>query len=55
LLCVNGVNDSVFPIADMHLLLEYGRPKSTRFYPGGHMGGGNAQAVIIDWLKQKLS
>ena len=55
LLCVNGVNDSVFPIADMHLLLEHGRPKATRFYPGGHMGGGNAQAVIIGWLKEKLT
>jgi esterase FrsA len=54
LLCVNGVNDTVFPIADMHLLLEHGRPKSTRFYPGGHMGGGNAQSMIIDWLKEKL-
>ena len=55
LLCVNGVNDSVFPIADMHLLLEYGSPKTARFYSGGHMGGGNAQAVIIGWLKQKLT
>jgi esterase FrsA len=55
LLCVNGVNDTVFPIADMYLLLEHGRPKSTRFYPGSHMGGGNAQAVIIDWLKEKLT
>jgi len=54
LLCVNGVNDSVFPIADMHLLLERGNPKSARFYPGGHMGGGNAQAVIIEWLKRQL-
>jgi hypothetical protein len=55
LLCVNGVNDSVFPIADMHLLLEHGNPKIARFYPGGHMGGGNAQAVIIAWLKEKLA
>ena len=55
LLCVNGVNDSVFPIADMHLLLEYGGPKAARFYPGGHMGGGNSQSVIIGWLKEKLS
>jgi hypothetical protein len=54
LLCVNGVNDSVFPIADMHLLLEYGRPKAARFYPGGHMGGSQAQATIINWLKSKL-
>jgi esterase FrsA len=55
LLCVNGVHDSVFPIADMHLLLEHGSPKAARFYPGGHMGGGNSQAVIIQWLKEKLS
>jgi len=55
LLCVNGINDSVFPIADMQLLLEHGNPKAARFYPGGHMGGGNSQAVIIQWLKEKLS
>jgi hypothetical protein len=55
LLCVNGVNDSVFPIADMHILLEYGSPKSARFYSAGHMGGGNSQAVIINWLKENLT
>jgi esterase FrsA len=55
LLCINGVNDSVFPIDDMYLLLEYGSPKAARFYPGGHMGGGDAQAVIIQWLKEKLA
>ena len=55
LLCVNGVNDSVFPIADMHLLLEHGSPKTARFYRGGHMGGGDSQAVIIAWLKERLS
>ena len=55
LLCVNGLNDSVFPIADMYLLLEHGSPKSARFFPGGHMGGGGAQAAILPWLKEKLS
>jgi len=55
LLCVNGVNDSVFPIADMHLLLEHGNPKSARFYAGGHMGGGTSQAVIVQWLKEQLT
>jgi hypothetical protein len=55
LLCVNGVNDSVFPIADMHLLLEHGNPKSARFYPAGHMGGGHAQAAIVAWLREKLA
>jgi esterase FrsA len=55
LLCVNGVNDSVFPITDMYLLLEHGNPKTARFFPGGHMGGGNAQAAIISWLKHQLA
>ncbi|MGE5220043.1 MAG: alpha/beta hydrolase family protein [Chloroflexota bacterium] len=55
LLCVNGVKDSVFPIDDMYLLLEHGSPKWARFYSGGHMGGGNSQAVIIQWLKEKLT
>ena len=55
LLCVNGVNDSVFPIADMYLLLEHGSPKSARLYAGGHMGGGNSQAVIVQWLKEQLT
>jgi esterase FrsA len=54
LLCVNGVNDSVFPIADMYLLLDHGSPKSARFFPGGHMGGSGAQAAILPWLKEKL-
>ncbi len=55
LLCVNGLKDSVFPIADMYLLLEHGSPKSSRLYPGGHMGGGNSQAVIVRWLKEMLT
>lgn len=54
LLCVNGVNDSVFPIADMYLLLEHGDPKTARFFPGGHMGGSGAQGVILLWLKENL-
>jgi len=55
LLCVNGVKDSVFPIADLYLLLEHGAPTWARIYPGGHMGGGNSQAVIVDWLRERLS
>ncbi len=55
LLCVNGVKDSVFPIADMYLLLEHGDPKTARFYSGGHMGGGGAQALVVSWLKRRLA
>ena len=54
LLCVNGIKDSVFPIADMYLLLEHGDPKTARFFPGGHMGGSGAQEIIISWLKENL-
>jgi hypothetical protein len=31
------------------------RKQRAFFYPGGHMGGGDAQAVIVQWLKEKLS
>jgi hypothetical protein len=55
LLCVNGVNDTVFPIADMYLLLEHGDPKAARFFPGGHMGGGAAQGIILSWLQENLN
>jgi esterase FrsA len=56
LLLVNGVNDSIFPIADMYLLLEHGSPKSARFYPGGHMGGSpDVEPTIAGWLVDKLS
>jgi pimeloyl-ACP methyl ester carboxylesterase len=54
LLCVNGVNDSVFPIADMYLLLEHGEPKSARFFSAGHMGGAGAQGTIVAWLRERL-
>jgi hypothetical protein len=39
----------------MYLLLEHGNPKTGRFFPGGHMGGGNAQAIIVAWLKKQLA
>jgi len=56
LLLVNGVEDSVFPIQDMHLLLEHGNPKVARLFPSeGHMGGAQAVPVIIDWLAAQLT
>jgi esterase FrsA len=39
----------------MYLLLEHGDPKTARFFPGGHMGGGGAQPVVLAWLKENLS
>jgi hypothetical protein len=55
LLCVNGVDDTVFPIADMYLLLAHGNPKEARFFPGGHMGGSAATGAIVEWLRKQLA
>ncbi len=55
LLLVNGVDDSVFPIADMYLLLEHGEAKSARFFPTGHMGGPEATDTIVRWLAARLA
>jgi esterase FrsA len=57
MLLVNGVNDSVFPIADMELLLRHGDAKQARFFEGfGHMGPG-AQTVplMVGWLRDRLA
>lgn len=55
LLLVNGVEDSVFPIQDMYLLLEHGDPKSARFFPDtGHMGGSHATEIVVNWLLPHL-
>jgi len=56
LLCVNGVDDSVFPIDDMYLLLRHGGVKSARFFPGGHMGH-DPQLFprIVAWLTEQVS
>ena len=54
LLCVNGIDDSVFPIRDHYLLLEHGSPKFGRFYPGGHMGPPAAREISIQWMADVL-
>jgi hypothetical protein len=56
LLLVNGVQDTVFPIQDMHLLLERGQAKMARFFADeGHMGGAKAIPIIVDWLVRQLA
>jgi pimeloyl-ACP methyl ester carboxylesterase len=56
MLCIAGLDDSVFPIQDMYLLLEHGRPKAARFFAGGHMGiTPETQPTITRWLVEKLS
>ena len=54
LLIVNGVNDSVFPSADMYVLLEHGDPKTVRLFQAEHMGGPGAEPVNLAWLQQHL-
>lgn len=57
LLCINGIDDSVFPIADHYLLLQHGDPKTARFFPGGHMGHGDGWDVtttLVGWIAGQL-
>lgn len=61
LLAVNGKLDDQAPIADVHILLEHGVPKTARVYPdGGHMGRtpGMKERVIaeliVQWLRDQL-
>jgi esterase FrsA len=56
LLCVNGVDDSIFPIEDMHLLLRHGSAKTARFFPGGHMGHDpNLFPTIVAFIMKEVS
>jgi esterase FrsA len=53
MLIVNGRHDEQAPIDDLILLAEHGRPKTMRFFPGGHMGyGPQTIPTVMDWLKQ---
>lgn len=55
LLCVNGTQDSIFPIQDHYLLFEHGDPKTGFFPPVGHMGNTpRTQGVIVDWMARQL-
>jgi esterase FrsA len=54
LLLVNGKDDRQCPVADVHLLTEYGSPKSVRMFPGGHMGlTPQTLPTIITWLVEQ--
>lgn len=55
LLLVNGKEDRQCPVADIHLLLDHGWPKSVRMFPGGHMGlTPMTLPTIVDWLERQL-
>ena len=55
LLLVNGKEDKQCPIADIHLLLEHGSPKTVRLFPGGHMGfGPHTVPTIVRWIGEQL-
>lgn len=55
LLLVNGKEDRQCPVADLHLLLERGDPKTVRLFPGGHMGlTPQTLPTIVHWLTKQL-
>ncbi len=56
LLLVNGKEDKQCPVADIHLLLDHGSPKSVRMFPGGHMGlTPQTLPTIVAWLARQVS
>lgn len=56
LLLVNGKEDKQCPVADIHLLLDHGSPKTVRMFPGGHMGlTPHTLPTIVDWLVRQVS
>lgn len=53
MLVVNGRHDEQVPMDDMIMMLEHGKPKAARFFPGGHMGyGPNTLPTVIAWLQK---
>lgn len=55
LLLVNGKEDRQCPVSDIHRLLDHGRPKSVRLFPGGHMGlTPQTLPTIVDWLAAQV-
>ncbi len=55
LLLVNGKEDKQCPVADIHLLLDHGTPKSVRMFPGGHMGlTPQTLPTVVDWLSRQV-
>jgi len=56
LLLVNGTHDGLMPIEDSMLLLEYGRPKEARFFPGLlHMGYPPANGSVYPWMEEVMA
>jgi pimeloyl-ACP methyl ester carboxylesterase len=53
LLMLNGMDDTIYPIEDSMLVLQYGGPKEARFTPGrGHMGEPQAGLFGFEWIKR---
>ena len=55
MLLVNGLFDKTCNPADMELLLRVGRPKTARFFAGGHMGFTPQTArMMVAWLSEQV-
>lgn len=53
LLLINGTHDGLMPIEDSMLMMEYGTPKTGRFYSGLlHMGYPPANSSVYPWMEQ---
>ncbi|KAK3690415.1 yellowish-green 1-like protein [Podospora appendiculata] len=50
-LLVNGTDDEIFPVEDLFVALEHGRPKLARLVKGKkHMGEPESFVVILKWI-----
>lgn len=53
LLMLNGMEDTIYPIEDTLLVLQYGGPKEARLTQGrGHMGEPQAGSIGFAWIKR---
>jgi pimeloyl-ACP methyl ester carboxylesterase len=53
LLMLNGMDDTIYPIEDSMLVLQYGGAKEARFTPGrGHMGEPQAGPIGFEWIRR---
>jgi len=55
-LLVDGMEDTIFPVEDSMVMLEFGTPKSARFVRGArHTGEPVATPVIFRWIEDLMA
>ncbi|MGC4029280.1 MAG: alpha/beta hydrolase [Steroidobacteraceae bacterium] len=55
MLLVNGNDDRQQSLEDFMLLVETGKPKAMRLFPGGHMGYPKSGPTVVEWISSTLN